>query len=253
VQNRAETGFMERPEGADWRERTVSKEALMSGRAPSAPDLLPILSRGKHRSSRKGACFMEMASVLAGEKWSDHPQCTHPLLGELARLVNDCTSDAGRQELAVLIPSVVGLTSDDVRTDARIALRAATAALPVAAEDRQNALAVAVINADSVLAVLDGRPPGDLLPQSRAALDAAPEARRWGYRFVRGAGITAKGFRRHAAPHIVRIAVLDIAESGVPDPDALLRTVLAGAIADCEAVVHQRRAGRDTSPALSSS
>ena len=154
----------------------------MSGRAPSAPELLPILSRGKHRSSRKGACFMERASVLAGERWSDHPRCTHPLLGELARLVNDCTSDAGRQELAVLIPSVVGLTSDDVRTDARIALRAATAALPVAAAERQNALAVAVINADSVLAVLDGRPTGDLLPQSRAALDTAPEARRWGRR-----------------------------------------------------------------------
>jgi hypothetical protein len=94
-----------------------------------------------------------------------------------------------------------------------------------------------------VLAVLDGRPPGDLLPQSRAALDAAPEARRWGYRFVRGTGITPKGFRRHAAPHIVRIAVLDIAESGVPDPDALLRSVLTGAIADCAAVVRDEPAG----------
>jgi hypothetical protein len=214
----------------------------MSGRAPSAPDLLPILSRGKHRSSRKGACFMEMASVLAGERWSDHPRCTHPLLGELARLVNDCTSDAGRQELAVLIPSVVGLTSDDVRSDARIALRAAATALPVASADRQKALAVAVITADSVLAVLDGRPAGDLLPQSRAALDAAPEARRWGYGFVRQTGITPKGFRRHAAPHTVRIAVLDIAESGVPDSDGLLRTLLAGAIADCEAVVRDQLA-----------
>ena len=215
----------------------------MPGRAPSAPDLLPILSRGKHRSSRKGACFMEMASVLAGERWSDHPKCTHPLLGELARLVNDCTSDAGRQELAVLIPSVVGLTSDDVRTDARIALRAATTALPVASADRQNALAVAVINADTVLAVLEGRPTGELLPQSRAALDAAPEARRWGYGFVRRTGITAKGFQRHAAPHIVRIAVLDIAESCVPDPDALLRDLLAGAIADCEAVARRHTVG----------
>ena len=223
----------------------------MSGRAPSAPELLPILSRGKHRSSRKGACFMEMASVLAGERWSDHPRCTHPLLGELARLVNDCTSDAGRQELAVLIPSVVGLTSDDVRTDARIALRAATTALPVAAADRQKALAVAVINADSVLATLDGRPTGDLLPESRAALDAAPDARRWSRDFVRRTGISAKGFRRHAAPHTVRIAVLDIAESGVPDPDALLRGLLTGAIADCVAVVREQPADRDAPTALS--
>nr|MBA2767588.1 hypothetical protein [Sporichthyaceae bacterium] len=74
----------------------------MSG-SSSTPELLPILSRGKHRSSRKGACFMEMASVLAGERWSDHPRCTHPLLAELARLVNDSTSDAQRHRLAVLI------------------------------------------------------------------------------------------------------------------------------------------------------
>ena len=222
----------------------------MSGRMPSAPELLPILSRGKHRSSRKGACFMEMASVLAGERWSDHPRCTHPLLGELARLVNDCTSDAGRQELAVLIPSVVGLTSDDVRVDALIALRAATTALPIAAADRQKALAVAVINADSVLAGLDGRPPGDLLPESRAALDAAPEARRWSREFVRQTGISAKGFQRHAAPHAVRIAVLDIAESGATDSDALLRTLLAGAIADCATVVRGKSADRPAPAAL---
>ncbi len=29
---------------------------------------------------------MELASYLAGERWSDHPACTHPLLAEAARL-----------------------------------------------------------------------------------------------------------------------------------------------------------------------
>ena len=77
-------------------------------RSSSLPDGIPVLSRGRHRTPRRGACFMELASVLAGERWSDHPSCTHPLLGQLARLVNDHTSDAGRQELALLIPSVVG-------------------------------------------------------------------------------------------------------------------------------------------------
>ncbi|MEJ7744096.1 MAG: hypothetical protein WKF73_17085 [Nocardioidaceae bacterium] len=42
------------------------------------PDVVPVLSRGKHRNPRKGACFMEFASFLAGERWSDHPRCTHP-------------------------------------------------------------------------------------------------------------------------------------------------------------------------------
>ena len=52
----------------------------MSKAQPQLPDLLPVLSRGKHRNPRKGACFMELASYLAGERWSDHPACTHPLL-----------------------------------------------------------------------------------------------------------------------------------------------------------------------------
>ena len=32
----------------------------------AAPDGVPVLSRGKHRSPRRGACFMEFASFLAG-------------------------------------------------------------------------------------------------------------------------------------------------------------------------------------------
>ena len=71
-----------------------------------SPEMLPLLSRGKHRNPRKGACFMELASYLAGERWSDHPACTHPLLASVARLVNDYTSDAERPRLAELIPSV---------------------------------------------------------------------------------------------------------------------------------------------------
>ena len=75
----------------------------------SVPEIVPILSRGKHRNPRKGACFMEMASYLAGERWSDHPKCTHPLVATVARLVNDNTSDDHRSRLAELIPSVIGL------------------------------------------------------------------------------------------------------------------------------------------------
>jgi hypothetical protein len=66
-----------------------------------------LLSRGKYRSPRKGACFMELASLLAGERWSDHPACTHPLLAAVARQVNDYTSDAGRQRLAGLGGKVI--------------------------------------------------------------------------------------------------------------------------------------------------
>src|SRR3712207_5049805 len=118
------------------------------------PDFMPVLSRGKHRFPRRGGCFMEFASYLAGERWSDHPSCTHPLLARLARLVNDYTSDAARQRLVCLIPSVVGLTSDDVRVDLRIALRSALIALPVVAEERQRSMAVTVVVANRLLAEL---------------------------------------------------------------------------------------------------
>jgi hypothetical protein len=202
------------------------------------PQLLPVLSRGKHRNPRKGACFMELASFLAGERWSDHPACTHPLLAALARHVNDHTSDANRQRLAGLIPSVIGLTSDDPRLDALIALRCATAALPVVAADRQRVMAVAVLTCDRVLADLDGRPPGSLEPRSRQALDRAPQAARWARRFVHEIAPSAKAFRRYGAPCTVRSAVEGIAQACIPEPDDLLRDLLAGTIRECAARIH---------------
>jgi hypothetical protein len=205
------------------------------------PALLPLLSRGKHRSPRKGACFMELASVLAGERWSDHPACTHPLLAAVARHVNDYTSDAGRPRLAGLIPSVIGLTGDDLHIDARIALRSATTALPVVAAERQRVMAVGVLACERVLAELDGRPVGDLQAQSRSALAQAPHAAAWADRFVAcGGGPSAGRFRRQAAPTVVRSAAEGIAEACVPDPDALLRDLLVQAIDACASLV-----GRD--------
>jgi hypothetical protein len=202
-----------------------------------SPEILPILSSGRHRNPRKGACFMELASVLAGEKWSDHPRCTQPLLGDLARWVNDCTSDDERSRLAVLIPDVVGVVSDDPRLDARIALRCAATAIPVADESRQRVLAVSLLTTDCVLAGLDGRLTDELEPISVAALASAPKAAEWAHAFVRQNGISARGFRRHAAPTAVQVSVAAIAESCVADPDTTLRRLLTDVIADCQALL----------------
>ncbi len=91
-------------------------------------DVMPLLSSGRHRSPRQGACFMEFASYLAGERWSDHPACTHPALAFLARMTNDCTSNRARSRLAELIPSVIGLNGDEPQVELVVALRVATAA-----------------------------------------------------------------------------------------------------------------------------
>jgi hypothetical protein len=201
--------------------------------SPRVPELIPELSRGKHRNPRKGACFMEMVSYLAGERWSDHPTCTHPLLGALARLVNDHTSDAGRGRLVELAPSVIGLTSTDPQVDVRIALRAAFTALPVVSEERQRVLAVAVLAAEQVRCELDGRPAGELSEPSRRALEQVPHATDWARSFNRDMRTTVKGFHRHGAPNTVRHAVVGIAHACIPDPDAMLRDLLVGAIEDC--------------------
>ena len=149
-------------------------------RRDEAPALVPVLSAGKHRSPRSGACFMEMASYLAGERWSDHPSCTHPLLAGLARIVNDHTTDEGRSGLVELIPSVIGLTSKDPRVDALIAWRCALTALPVVGVERQRVMAVAVIVTDRVLADLDRSGRRDLLPDSRSARAPGADGERVG-------------------------------------------------------------------------
>ncbi|KAB8194890.1 hypothetical protein FH608_014405 [Nonomuraea phyllanthi] len=180
---------------------------------------------------------MELASYLAGERWSDHPACTHPLLAALARLVNDNTGDESRAQLVRLVPSIIGLAGDDLRVDARIALRCATTALPVAAAERQLALAVSVLAAEEMLARLDGAPPGRLGELSRQAMEAVPHAAEQARRFSRAARITQKGFRRYAAPNAVQLSVVGIVQACIPDPDALLRRLLEEAIDDCAALI----------------
>lgn len=107
------------------------------GRQDTLPrrfDGLPLLDRGAHRSPQRGACLMEYVSVLAGERFSDHPRCTHPALAQLARWVNDQTIDpAARAQLAVLAPDLIGTRASDpriTRTITACCLRAAVALRP---------------------------------------------------------------------------------------------------------------------------
>ena len=206
----------------------------------STPDLLPVLSRGKHRNPRRGACFMELASFLAGERWSDHPACTHPLLAELARNVNDRTSDGDRPLLAPLIPSVVGLTTGDVRADARIALHCALVALPVAPQARQRSLAVAVQACLRQAEARGDADAGGLREQAERLLAEVPDAARWAAVFAARAGLdedtSRQRFRRHSGPGIVNLATRAISEAAVPSQDRLLRTALEGAIEVCRAL-----------------
>ncbi|HWR84586.1 MAG TPA: hypothetical protein VN200_01190 [Rhodoglobus sp.] len=199
------------------------------------PSLLPILSAGRHRSPRQGACFMEFASYLAGERWSDHPACTHPLLAALARDVNDLTSDRRRDRLMPLVHRVIGLNGDDPRIAIAVAIRAAAHALPIASMERQRALATGLLalgaDTDAV----------------RDAFATTPDSERWARAYLARTPARPRNTER-AAYAMVHTAVVGIALACVDDPDARLRALLADAIADVERMLGTAAAER--SPVL---
>lgn len=181
---------------------------------------------------------MEYASYLAGERWSDHPSCTHPLLAGVARAVNDHMSDAGRSDLVEMIPSVIGLNSDDPILDVAIAVRCAAEAIPAVAEGRQRALATGLLSAEHVLDQIESSATrvvdvSDLVDRAEVALSQAPHAAQWAERFFDGSHLTPVVFQRRSAPAMVRVAVLGIARACVQDPDRMLHDLLAWLIADC--------------------
>ena len=196
------------------------------------PDILPILSPGKHRSPRSGACFMEFASYLAGERWSDHPACTHGTLAHLARMVNDRTSEAGRARLTPLIPTVIGLTSDDPLLDVLLAVRAAHAAVPIAAEERQRSQAVGLRVAITVLAERDDELAAEARELAESALRAAPAADDWAIQFIEGVGGSRPAMTVRQCRDIVTGAVDGIARACVGDPDDRLVALLTATVSD---------------------
>lgn len=66
------------------------------------------LSKGKHSSPGTGACVMELASMLAGEAFSDHPQSVCPAIAGFLRSYNDSIDDRRRQDLYPYAALAVG-------------------------------------------------------------------------------------------------------------------------------------------------
>ena len=66
------------------------------------------LSKGRHDSPEEGACVMELASMLAGEPFSDHPVSVCPVIGSCLRAYNDWIDDDHRQDLYRYASKVVG-------------------------------------------------------------------------------------------------------------------------------------------------
>lgn len=67
------------------------------------------LASGAHGDLREGACVIEAAAYVAGEEWSDQPQCVCPVIAAFCRSWNDALPDDKRNEfLKPIIPRLVG-------------------------------------------------------------------------------------------------------------------------------------------------
>lgn len=76
---------------------------------------MPVLTAGAHEGPERGGCFTEIASLLAGEPWSDRPRTIDPTLAVIARLVNDAVSAPARAQLAGLIPAALDTNTSEAR------------------------------------------------------------------------------------------------------------------------------------------
>jgi hypothetical protein len=92
-----------------------------------------ILDRGRHRDATQGRCLLELVSVLAGERWTDHPRCVHPVLASIARRVNDACGDAARDRLVPLARPLIGTARAPEPLSSVLVSRCARAALETVA------------------------------------------------------------------------------------------------------------------------
>lgn len=82
----------------------------------TAPDVLPVLSKGAHGHPRSGACFMEYTALLAGLPFNDHPVCTDPALTRILQRINDrLPNETYRAHLTPLLGRSIGLVAPEER------------------------------------------------------------------------------------------------------------------------------------------
>jgi hypothetical protein len=74
-----------------------------------------VLKNGSHSKAKDGICVMELTSLLAGEPFSDRPECTSIVISTFLRVLGDELEDETRQLLKPYAERVIGTrtTSED--------------------------------------------------------------------------------------------------------------------------------------------
>jgi len=80
------------------------------------------LAQGAH-SPDFTFCVMEMVAFVAGESWTDTPECASPVLTKYAQVINDTAPEDVRQRLKPFVLSLVG-SRDENKEMARMFLLA---------------------------------------------------------------------------------------------------------------------------------
>lgn len=119
------------------------------------PDSLPTLSAGAHDAEAGEACVMEYVSLLAGEQWSDRPECTHPILAHEARATNDLLGDDDRPRLVPLIGRLFGTTEDSAHLRAHLRLTQARRLAALVEPSARPRISTAIDHAQAVIDGLD--------------------------------------------------------------------------------------------------
>jgi hypothetical protein len=70
------------------------------------------LDAGRHASPDHGMCTVELASVLAGEPFTDHPASVSRVLAAFLRTYNDRADADRRQHLLPYAARIVGTRGD---------------------------------------------------------------------------------------------------------------------------------------------
>src|SRR4051812_29372606 len=109
--HRHDTGRYRRPGGGQPMDRPHEKGATM----PTPTFQTTRLCRGRHASPSEGACVMELASMLAGERFTDHPRAVCPVIATVLRAYNDGIDDERREDLYTYAAAAVGTRERGLR------------------------------------------------------------------------------------------------------------------------------------------
>lgn len=76
------------------------------------------LSNGNHAPNYNDMCVMEAVAYVAGEPWSDHPQCACPVITEFMIRWNDNSSKAAKDRwIKPLVPMLLNSRNPAARAE----------------------------------------------------------------------------------------------------------------------------------------